>query len=205
MKRTRRLTVLEGLPRKDKFLRGYVDIYTQRRGGKRTYVGRSNLIVYCSREWILTSIFNLDNTNLGLPNGHNQWGVYWISLGDCNPDDPANPPAPQDTDTSLVNEHVIGSGSQYADSGKKKSFDAVQFLQDSSKDNRYLITQVTTTFEFDEVNSGANTPINEAALWISDSNDPSVASNFLMFARTTFPTINKDANLQLQVLWYIYS
>jgi len=205
MKTTRRLAILEGLPKKDKFLRGYVDIYTQKRNGTRSYVGRSNLIVYCSREWVLTSIFNLDNDNLGLPSGHNQWGVYWISIGNCNPDDPANPPAPQDTDTALVNEHLIGSGSQYADNGHKKGFDSVQFLQDSSKDNKYLIVQVTTTFEFNEVNSGANTPINEAALWISDSNDPSTASNFLMFARTTFPTINKDSNLKLQVLWYIYS
>ena len=205
MRRTRRIAILEGLPRKDKFLRGYVDIYTETRNGKRSYVGRSNLIVYCSREWVLTTLFKLDNTELGLPEGHNQWGIYWISFGNCNPDDPANPPAPQDIDTSLVNEYVIGTTPMYADNGRKKKFDAVQFLQDDTKDNRYLIAQVVSTVEFNEIGGNDTVPINEAALWISNSDDPTIASDFLMFARTTFPTINKDVNMQLQILWYIYS
>ena len=201
----RKISIIEGLPRYDKFIRGHVNITAYNKQGEIVNVSKNNLIVYTGREWLLTSLLKTDNINFNTTTGHNNWGIYYISLGNCNPTDPQNPPPSTSTDTGLVNEYQFGSSGNYADNNKKKPIDGVSFHQDDTNDNKYLIAQISMSVEFNELSQGNTVAINEAGLWVADSPAANEAQNFILFARTTFPTINKDDNLALEVLWYLYS
>jgi len=163
----------------------------------------SNLIVYVGREWVQEKIFNVDNGSTPTNNTH---GIYWASFGSggAPASDPLNPTPPTNVDTGLASEIVINSSNaNYADAGKKYPvWGNTEFQQDGANDNRYLITKITLTLDENDAN-GEN--INEAALWISESYDPSTASQFYLFARATFPTIAKTSSLVLQIEWYIFS
>ena len=204
-KQTKKLTIIEGLPRADKFMKGYVHILAYNKNGEVVHKSNSNLIVYSGREWLLTSLLKKDNPLIEETTGHCNWGIYYISLGNCNPTDPQNPQPSSSTDVNLVNEYQFYTSGNYADDNKKKPIDGVSYHQDNTNDNRYLIAELSLSVEFNEISQGNTVAINEAGLWISDSPDPTEARYFKLFARTTFPTINKDDNLSLQLLWYLYS
>ena len=207
---SRRIAIKEGLPRSEKFMRGWVEIWKKRKDeNKFKHHSKSNLIVYVGREYLLPRIFDVNNTSLSNPaDSAKDYAIYWISFGEggAPAGDPLNPTPPTNSDTALASEITIGNNpSVYADAGKKHPIDAVVFQTDSNNDDRYLIAQVQATLDETEANGSGQQNLNEAALWISNSNDPSTADKFLLFARATFPTIVKDANLTLQILWYIYS
>lgn len=180
--------------------KGYVEIYESVEDGDDQLVGKSNLVVYAGREYIAERIFNVDNASTAFDP---TYFITWFGLGTGASGDVLAPDAPVSTDTGLATEIVIDVvGSGYADSGKKKPFDApVVYEQDGANNNSYLICKVTTTVTSTDAN-GNN--LNEAALWLSDDASGS-AANFALFSRVTFPTIVKDISRTLIFVWYIYT
>jgi len=205
----KKITIYESLPRGDSMNKGFVEVYAKIKGEDKKLVAKSNLIVYTGREWLLSRIFNKNNTDLSYYNDNKDWFISWISFGDggAPTTDPLNPNPPLSTDTELCHEIVIGNNTTlYADGGKKKPIQDLSFVQDNANSNRYLIAQANVTLDETEAN---NININEAGLWIANSDkpeaDPNKADKFQLFAHVTFPSIVKSTNLALQILWYIYS
>jgi hypothetical protein len=163
--------------------------------------GKENLIVWNGREIIPQILFNQDRD---LNSEQKDLRIWWLSIGigGADPINVLDPIAPDSIDTALSNEIVIDAANiNYADSGKKKPFDVVSSEQDDENDDKYLIIRVTTTIVYEEANIN---DLNEAALWFSNSNDPSLADTFELFARVTFSTVRKHENRELIILWYIY-
>lgn len=213
MQRIKRISIKENIPRGDSSkpgFKGFVEIYKKSKNDKNYLLhAKSNLIVYGGREWVLQKLFGLENTSATVKTPPN-YGIYWVSFGDgaAPTTDPLNPTPPLNNDTTLCHEITIGDNKTiYAGNGTKKKIDSKEFVQDNANDNRYLIMQLNITLSELEAN---NFSINEAGLWVANSdkpeddpNDP--ASEFYLFAHVTFPSIVKDPNLTLQILWYIYS
>jgi hypothetical protein len=163
--------------------------------------GKENLIVWNGREIIPQVLFHQDRNTGSL---QKDLRIWWLStgIGGADPINVLDPIAPDSPDVALNNEIVIDAANiNYADLGKKKPFDSVSFEQDDENDNRFLITRVTTTILYEEANIN---DLNEAALWLSNSDDPNLATTFELFARVTFSTVRKHENRELIILWYIY-
>lgn len=155
-----------------------------------------NLIVYNGREWLLGRIFN---TTVAGKDPSYYLRYMSFGSGGAPSGDPFNPIPPQPTDSGLVSEHAIKSG--YPDNGKKHPFDVITPKQDPNNGNRYLIMEIQVTLDVDEPISQPAL-INEAGLWVSPSGTNPTA--FILFARTTFPTIYKYPDVIIQFFWYVY-
>lgn len=184
---------------------GFVEIYETLPDGKLKLIGKNNLVVYVGREWVASRIFNLENTNIS-PD-EDEW-INWFGVGSggAPAGDPLNPTTPISTDTGLSTEVPFNSsGATYADlrgsDYYKHPFDIIEFQQDPSNDNTWLIAKVTTTVDTDDCN-GYN--LNEAGLFTSSSTAPAYGGPFNLFSKVTFPTIVKDATRQLVFMWYLY-
>lgn len=163
--------------------------------------GTSNLIVWQGREIVPQILFEKDRNLNSL---QKDLRLRWLSVGSGGADavNVLSPIAPDSPDFALNQEIIIDAGEiNYADGGKKKYFDSVDFEQDSENDNRFLIGKATTTLKYDEANGY---DLNEAGIWLSNSSDPNAAVTFELFARVTFSTIRKDDQRELVILWYFY-
>jgi len=186
-------------------LKGFVKVYQKTQEGNMLLVAKSNMVVYTGREWVLPRIFAVDNTNLAVLN--TQY-VSWISFGDgaATSTDPFNPTAPTSNDTA-ISEIVIDSADTGLYQGKKVPLNVqtygtnITYSEDINLDNKYLLAQVNCILNPTQAN---NQLINEAALWISESNDPTTATSFTMFSHVTFPTFKKT-NLEYTINWFIHS
>jgi hypothetical protein len=183
-------------------MRGMVEIYQIDKSGKKKLHARSNLIVYLGREWLLSRIVNVNNTNI-LPTDNLYLSWLSVGTGGAPATDPLNPIPPSNTDISLANQIVINaSNASLADNGNYIGFSDVTFLQDNLNLNSYLIMRLDVLL--DETMANGNN-LNEAGLWISNSNNAVEANQFYLFARNTFPTLVKSPAVSLQFIWYIYS
>jgi len=182
-------------------LRGHVKIFKVHNNKRELIVDKNNLIVYIGREWILPKIVNTDNVNISPTI---DLFISWISFGKGGApvNSPLDPIPPASTDIGLNSEHIIGDINTYADGGKKKAFDSIEFIQDDLNANRYLGMRISSYLDESEL---VDQDINEAGLWLSDSNNVSTATEFHLFSKTTFATVRKQSNFALHVLWYIYS
>ncbi len=185
-------------------MHGEVEIYiiNNKTKERKLHCNSHNLIVYSGREWVLSRILNINNTNI-LPNSADY--ISWLSVGTGGApvSDPLSPIPPTNMDSSLANEVPIIAGAvNLADNGNKIGFSDVSFLQDNLNMNRYLITRLSVLFDETMLN-GYN--INEAGLWISNSNQPTLANVYYLFARYTFPSISKSPDIQFEIIWYLYS
>jgi len=163
--------------------------------------GKNNLILWNGREIIPQILFD-QNRNAG--SGQKDLKIRWLSVGTGGADavHPLDPVAPKSEDVGPYSEIVLDAGNSNYVAGRKKPFDtSVSFIQDDENDNRWLIAQVTTTLLYAEGNTN---DINEAVIWMSNSSNPTLATQMEAFARVTFSTIRKHPQRELVFLWYFY-
>jgi len=184
---------------------GYVEIYSVDEFGEKKKVGKSNLVLFAGREWIASRLCNVENPNIV---ANEDEFLSWFGLGDGGTPigDPLNPNVPVNTMTGLSNEVPMNAtDTNYADyragAYYKHPFDMVEFQQDTSNNNNWLILKVTTTISIEDVN-GYN--LNEAALFTANSDAGEHTGPFNIFSIVTFPTIVKDNSRQLVFYWYLY-
>jgi len=163
--------------------------------------GKSNKILYSGREVAAQRMFNIDRVQ---GSGEKDLFIHWIGIGSGGADSAncSNPIEPTSSDTGLVTPITLdASNPNYADVGKKKAFDSVEFLPDRENDNRFLLVKITVTIDFTDAN---NHPINEAVLYLSDDTNPITANKFVPWARVTFSTISKHSRRAYQLIWYVF-
>ncbi len=188
---------------------GYVEIYSVDKDGNKQQVGKKNLVLYAGREWLASRLCNVENTGIVgvLPTEY----ISWFGLGNqgCPIDDPLSPTAPQNHTAGLSNEIPMNiDNTTCADlrTGTvpgyyKKPFDSIEFQRDSANANKWLILKITTTIDTYDAD-GYN--LNEAGLFVSESNAGGHAGPFHIFSMVTFPSIVKDLSRQLVFYWYLY-
>lgn len=198
------------IPRKRDMERpkGFVEIYETNKEEKQL-IGKSNLVVYQGREWLLSRAFNEVNSNIVAQ--PTEW-INWFGVGDggCPIGDPLNPTSPTNLDSDLDNPIMINAtDSTCADyrlvpdvGYYKHPFNTgLNFEQDGDNDNYWLIGKISTTLGADDAN-GFN--LNEAGLYTASSSGGGYSGLFNLYARVTFPTIVKTSARQLLFVWYIY-
>jgi len=201
--------------------RGHVEIFDKRSGERIGFsdnvsfptlnkIGdRENLIVYSGRTWLMQRSFNQDL--IPSSNESNRY-ISWFGLGTggATPGDPLNPVAPTSTDTVLDTPAIINtSDANVANSGYQHPFDSIVYEQDSSNDNQYLISKVTTTISNNDANGPTGSSyydLSEAGLYISDSNVATsmTPASLILFARVTYSTIRKHNEREIVFIWSIY-
>lgn len=185
--------------------KGFVEIYENTEDGQKL-ISKQNLMVYAGREVILQRVLNMDRDAANNP--EKDLFISWLSVGNggATAADPLTPLVPTLADTGLggdgSTELVIDNlNASYADSGKKKPFDMVEFLADNANNDRYLIAKITTTLVRTECNTNN---INEAGLWFSDSSIGSNVTKFRLCSRVCFSTVEKNPNRELVMIWYLF-
>lgn len=165
-----------------------------------------NLIVYSGREWVASRIFNVDNSNI-TPSSNGF--LYWIGVGTGGAvsGDIFTPESPTNSDTDLDNPIPISAdNTDYADERYdgyyKKPYEAIDFQQDEENDDAWLVVKITVVLTGSDANSAD--PLNEAGIYIAESNSPGFTGPFTLFSRVTFSSIQKDSTRQLTLVWYIY-
>lgn len=186
---------------------GFVEIFDVTNDEKKL-VGKHNLVVYTGREWLISSAFNVSNTNIDSTASE---FICWFGAGDggCPIGDPLNPTAPTMEDSDLSNSIMINAtDSDCADYRSsptagyyKHPLDSVNYEQDPDNYNYWLIGRVETTLAAADAN---DYNISEAGLFTATSNAGGHTGNFTLYARVTFPTIVKSSGRQLLFVWYVY-
>jgi hypothetical protein len=185
--------------------RGEVKIFEIDEDGNKKLIHKGNLILYQGREWFAQRIMATENINVDSTS--NEF-ISWFGLGQGGVDsaDPLNPISPIITDTDLYSEVPLNnSDATYADfrSGNyyKKPFDSVAFEQDALNDDKWLVIRITTTITIGDSN-GYN--LSEAGLFTAASSVGGYSGPFHLFARVTFPSIVKNEDRRLIVVWYLF-
>lgn len=201
--------------------RGFVEIFDKRSGerigfsdnvslpGLDKITGKDNLIVYSGRTWLMQRALNQD---LNPGTGDSQSYISWFGLGTggATVGDPLNPVAPTPLDIDLDTPIIINSSDPLcANSGYLHPFDSIVYEQDSSNDNQYLISKITTTIANVDADGPSGTTyydLSEAGLWISNTNNVSLfdPNSLILFARVTFSTIRKHSEREIVFIWSIY-
>ena len=187
---------------------GFVEIYSaDKDGNSEQLIGKSNLVVYSGREWLISRAFNIQNPYIDSSNAE---AIYWIGIGNggCEISNPLMPVPPANDNTGLNSEIAFTSSASpdYGDyrvgSGYyKKILDAITFEQDTPNDNKYLIAKVNATISSGDAVGYA---INEAALFTAMSGSGGWSGPFHLFSRVTFASIVKIVDVRLIFYWYIY-
>jgi len=184
---------------------GWVEIYEVDEKGNKKLHAKSNLVLYCGREWIGSKIFNLENPYLSTEIAEY---ISWFGVGDggCTDADPLDPIPPTNNDIALAHEvSISATDATCADFHDgfywKHPFDSIVYEQDVENDNAWLIVKVITTIGPADSN-GQN--INECALFTSLSSSAGYGGPFHIYSRVTFPTLVKSSTRQLIFVWFIY-
>ena len=188
--------------------KGFVEIYELTDDGNKKLIGKSNLVVYPGREWLISRAFNEVNSNItSTPTEF----ITWFGVGDggCPIGDPLNPTSPNMLDADLSNSVMINATDSTCadyrlvpDAGYyKHPIDAVTFEQDPDNYNYWLIAKVEPTLSSSDAN-GYN--INEAGLFTAADDSGGYGGPFTLYARVTFPTIVKTFDRQFLFAWYVY-
>lgn len=186
--------------------KGYVEVYEVSDEGNEKLIGKSNLVLYQGREWLISRAFNAVNGSI---TPQPTEFIYWVGLGDggCYGYDPLTPIPPTNLDTELNHPIPINpTNSAYADfvSGEgyyKMPYDSLTFEQDSDNDNKYLIGRVTITVG---INDGNGYALSEAGLYTAASSTGGYAGPFNLYAKVTFSSVVKTSTRQLIFVWYLY-
>jgi len=202
---------------------GFVEIYESVNGGEKKLLGKHNLVVYQGREWIAQRV--VDTRNAAVTPTQNEF-ICWFGVGSGGTlvASPLNPLTTASTDAELTNPvpihvndddvSIVYTNRQDGIPGDyyKKEFDNITFNQDSDNDNKWLITKITMIIDNDDCNDTdvvglyTNNHLNEAGLYTCNTSQGGSAQvgPWNIYARVTFPTIVKDTNRQLTIIWYLY-
>ena len=185
---------------------GYVEIYEKDENiDNKKLVGKSNLVIYQGREWLLSKAFDTQNDNISADKDE---FICWLGLGTggCPGGDPLDPASPTNIDTDLdtpcgISETDINYADYYDGWYHKHPFDSITFTQDPDNANYWLLMTMTMTISTEDANGFY---LNEAGIFTALSNTAGYAGPFNLFARITFPTIVKTSARQLIFVWYLY-
>ena len=187
---------------------GFVEVYSaDEDGNSKQLVGKSNLVLYSGREWLLSRAFNMQNPYIDSSNAE---AIYCIGIGNggCELLNPLAAVPPTNDDTSLQSEIVFTStpsplyGDYRAGVGYyKKVLDSCTFEQDAPNNNRYLVAKVSATIG---TGDAIGYSINEAGLFTAMSGSGGWDGPFHLFARVTFASIVKVMERRLIFYWYIF-
>ncbi|MFW6030453.1 MAG: hypothetical protein ACOCRO_09405 [Halanaerobiales bacterium] len=172
-------------------------------------VKKNNLIVFDGREWLISSMFSVDNNNISRKSEDR---IYWVGFGSggAPEEDPFSPTSPDQDDDDLYESVMINeSEAEYGDHRTspeeghyKKLFSQVQYERDDLNDDRYLVAKITITLTSADANDSL---LNEAGLFIASEDSSGYNGDFHLFSRVTFPSISKTESRQLVFIWYVYS
>ena len=186
---------------------GFVEIY-ELKNGKKKLIAKSNLVVYQGREWIAERILNTNNASTST--GPTEF-ISWFGLGSGGTPigDPLNPTTPVSTDTNLDTEVPISPsdancGDLRLGNYYKHPFDTIEFQQDPTNSDKWLVVKITTTIGTNDANGGGSQNLNEAGLFVAASDAGGYSGDFFIFSRVTFATLVKSISRQLVFIWYIY-
>lgn len=187
---------------------GYVEVYSvDDENNIKQLVGKSNLVVYSGREWLISRAFNIQNPHIDSSNAE---ALYWIGIGSggCEIANPLIPVPPTNDDSGLNSEVAFTSTPSplYGDLRMgygyyKKLIDGVTFERDTANNNKYLIAKVDATIGSGD---GIGYAINEAGLFTAESGSGGWNGPFHLFARVTFSSIVKTSERRLIFNWYIF-
>jgi len=190
---------------------GMVHIFEVDEEGQKKLIQKSNLVVYQGRSIVACRMFNMPNlAAISDSTAVQNEFICWLGLGNggAPSQNPFVPYVANSTDTDLQSKIMINptdatcSGfSSILGGYTKHPFDSVDFEQDSSNNNAYLICRVITSIGTNDANGSQ---INEAGLYTAASNSGNYTGPFHLFARVTFPTLVKDSTRPLLFVWYIY-
>ena len=166
-----------------------------------------NLIVYPGREWVASRLFAVNNTNI-TPEAN--YAIYWFGIGSggAPAGDPFTPEDPTLSDSSLSSPLSISDtdssyGDDRGDGYYKKQFASVDYDQDDSNSDRWLIAKVT--FVLDTGDANWDDPINEAGLFIAETDAGGHNGPFTLFSRITFSSFQKTSTRKITFVWYVYT
>lgn len=197
---------LNQMEKSDRRPKGYVEIYEVSEDGKDKLIGKSNLVLYQGREWLISRAFNVVNGSITpLPTEF----IYWVGLGDggCYGYDPLTPIPPTNLDTELNNPIPINlTNSAYADfvTGEgyyKMPYEDLEYEEDPDNDDKFLVAKVTINVGVDDANGYA---LSEAGLYTAASTSGGYAGPFNLYAKVTFSSVVKTSTRQLIFVWYLY-
>ncbi len=188
-------------------LKGKVSVFIIDQDNNKTLLLRkSNLVVYTGREWVLSSLCGVNNTNISMQSTDK---LNWISFGTggAPASDPYAPIAPQSTNTTIT-EISVNSSDPLLYNGTRIPLNTAaysstyQYLQDPNNSNMYLMLNVSCVLNTEQANGAS---INESALWIADTNVAATVTRFSLFSHVTFPTFLKQNTVQYLIQWIIHS
>ncbi len=171
-----------------------------------------NLIVYDGRTWLMQRTMGQKLPTVIETRNVQDFHVSWFGLGTggATPGDPLDPVQPEHADSELVSPAVINDvDPNCVDTGVLHPFDSIEYQQDPSNDNQYLIAKITTTIANTDANGSDGSTyydLNEAGLYVSNSNDTSTfdSSSKILFARVTYSSIRKHSDREIVYIWSVY-
>lgn len=185
---------------------GFVEIYEVKDNDEKKLLGKSNLVVYQGREWLISSAFQIDNANIDPKSDE---FICWFGLGDggCVEGDPLDPIPPTNLDTELNSRIPINlTNTSYGDfvTGEgyyKMPLTSVTYLTDDDNSSKYLIASVSVNLGVDDANGYS---LSEAGLYTAASSAAGYSGDFHLYAKMTFESIAKTASRHLVFVWYVY-
>lgn len=166
-----------------------------------------NLIAYPGREWVASRIFGVNNTNITAEDTH---FICWFGIGSggAPAGDPFTPSSPTLSDSSLdtalpISETNTNYGDDRGDGYYKKQLESVDFDQDEDNNNRWLTAKATFILDTDDANW--DDPINEAGLFIAETDSSGHNGPFTLFSRITFSSFQKTSTRKITFVWYVYT
>lgn len=187
---------------------GFVEIYELDEDKNKKLIGKSNLVTYLGREWLLTRALNYENPST--PTKKNEF-IAWFGLGmgGVVETDPFDPIPPTNLDTDLVSPIMINATDTSCGDLRsvpiagyyKHPFDSIEFVEDNENSDKFLVAKITITIGYEDAN---NQLLSEAGLFTATSGTGGYSGNFHLYARVTFPAVYKHESRNLTFVWYLY-
>lgn len=165
-----------------------------------------NTIVLSGREQYFPFLTKVMNTNTNTVINPSTWLLGYFSFGSGglqNQNDPTSKilPNPQDQGLYYPLRGFDVTNPSVTNDGLYKYATSIDYLQDDTNLNKYLITRFSVVIERVEFNGFM---LSEAGLFFADSPNAKATTQFVMFSHTTFPGKLKT-DQPIAFSWFFYS
>jgi hypothetical protein len=187
--------------------KGFVEIFELDENKNKQLVGKSNLVTYGGREWLLSRALNYDNGSITpLRTEFISW--FGLGTGGVVEIDPFDPISPANSNSDLSVPIMINASDSTCGDLRvspagyfKHPFDSIIYEEDNENMDRFLIAKITATIGPEDAN---NNLLSEAGLFTANSGSGGYSGAFNLYARVTFPSIMKYSTRTLVFVWYLY-